>query len=298
MKYLLVILLAINPITDLDKIAKVNDLKKKAKTAYTEGNYEEAINHYTYLLDSIKVEDDNITLNLANAYYQLKDSANAVNNYESLLDSKDRIVKSVSHQQLGIMANRAKKFEEALDHFKNAIRSNPKNDEARYNYEMLKKMLDEQKKNEEQNKDQNQDQKKDDQKKDQQNQDKENQDQQNKDQQQQNEQQDKEGQEKEDQNKEGQEQEQKDKQQQQQKEGEEGEEEKKEQPKPQEGEESDEKKGDQEQMESLSEKLKEMKISEEKAKMILEALKNNEIQYIQQDVKKATKRKDPNKPDW
>ena len=37
-------------------------------------------------------------------------------------------------------------------------------------------------------------------------------------------------------------------------------------------------------MNSLSEKLKEMNISEEKAKMILEALKNKEIQYIQQNT--------------
>ena len=36
-------------------------------------------------------------------------------------------------------------------------------------------------------------------------------------------------------------------------------------------------------------KMKEMKITEEKAKMILEALKNQEVQYIQQNRKKAKK---------
>jgi Ca-activated chloride channel homolog len=41
-----------------------------------------------------------------------------------------------------------------------------------------------------------------------------------------------------------------------------------------------------------------MKISEEKAKMILEAMKNNEIQYIQQNKRKATQKKDSSKPDW
>ena len=72
-----------------------------------------------------------------------------------------------------------------------------------------------------------------------------------------------------------------DQQDQQQKEGEKSDEEKKEQPQP-----------------TPSDKLKEMNISEEKAKMILEAMKNNEIQYIQQNRRKATKKKESGKPDW
>lgn len=295
MKYLALIFLAILPITDLDEIAKVNELKKKAKAAYTSGNFEKAIEHYTYLLDSMEVEDDNITLNLANAYYELKDSAQSVNTYNSLLDSKDGVIKSVAHQQLGIIANRAKAFDEALDHFKQAIKANPKNDEARYNYEMLKKMLDKKKKEEEQ-KQQNKDQ----QNKDQKNQDQKKEDQQKKDQEQQKKDQEKQDQEKKDQEQQDKsEQEQQQKDQEQQKDGEEGEEKKEEKkPQPKEGEENQEKEGQEEQMPSLSEKLKDMKISEEKAKMILEALKNNEKQYIQQLKKKPTKRKDPNKPDW
>jgi hypothetical protein len=46
------------------------------------------------------------------------------------------------------------------------------------------------------------------------------------------------------------------------------------------------------------EKLKEMNISEEKAQMILEAMKNNEIQYLQQQKRKATERPPSDKPDW
>lgn len=49
---------------------------------------------------------------------------------------------------------------------------------------------------------------------------------------------------------------------------------------------------------SRSEKLEELNLTEEKAKMILEAMKNNEIQYIQQNKRKATKKPDSNKPDW
>ena len=48
----------------------------------------------------------------------------------------------------------------------------------------------------------------------------------------------------------------------------------------------------------LSDKLQKMNISEEKAKMLLEAMKNQEIQYLQQNKRKATKSKDKSKPDW
>lgn len=49
---------------------------------------------------------------------------------------------------------------------------------------------------------------------------------------------------------------------------------------------------------SRAEKLEELNLTEEKARMILEAMKNNEIQYIQQNKRKPTKKPDSNKPDW
>lgn len=89
------------------------------------------------------------------------------------------------------------------------------------------------------------------------------------------------------------------KQQQQNQEGEESEEEQEQnqQQQDKEGEESDEN-SPQNQPPSTADKLKEMNISEEKARMILEALKNNEVQYIQQNRRKSTKPKDKDKPDW
>lgn len=299
MKYLLTILLvAASSWTDLDRIAKVNELKKEAKTAYNNGDYQKALDNYLYLVDSMQVEDDNIVLNMANAYYKLKDTTNAVNNYQSVSDSKDNVVRSVAQQQLGIIANRTKKFKEALEHFKEALKADPANEEARYNYELLKKALKEQ---EEQQKDQD---KQDD--KDQQKEDQQKQDQQKKDQQKQDEEK-KDDQQKQDQNKEGdgeekKDQEQQDQEQQDKKDGEkkeDGEPKDEQKQKPEEGEESDEENKDkQDQMNSASDKLEEMNISEEKAKMILEALKNKEIQYYQQNKRKATKPREPDKPDW
>ena len=46
------------------------------------------------------------------------------------------------------------------------------------------------------------------------------------------------------------------------------------------------------------EKLEEMNISEEKARMLLEAMRQNEIKYLQQQKRKATERPPSGKPDW
>ena len=50
--------------------------------------------------------------------------------------------------------------------------------------------------------------------------------------------------------------------------------------------------------ESLEEKLKKINMTKKKAEMILNALNNNEFQYIQQLKRKPNKKKDRNKPDW
>jgi hypothetical protein len=48
----------------------------------------------------------------------------------------------------------------------------------------------------------------------------------------------------------------------------------------------------------MPQQLEDMKISEEMAKKILEAMRNNEIQYLQQQRRKPTKPRDSGKPDW
>ena len=287
---LAILLVLTSGFNDLDKIAKANKLKKEAREAYQNGDYTTAIDNYHYLLDSMNIDDDKIRLNLANAYYQLKDTTNAQNRYSALTESENSVIRSTAYQQNGIIQNAQKKHKEALQSFKNALKSDPTNEGARYNYELVKKLIKEQ---EEQQKDQNQenkDQQKQDQEnndqQDQQQQDQQKQDQENKDQEQQDQEQDQE-------NKEGESEEEKE---QKEKEGEDGEEKEQE---PKEGEERDEQKdAEQKDMPQQPQDMKDMKISEEKAKMILEAMKNSEIQYFQQNKRKPTKRKDSDKPDW
>ncbi len=262
-------------------IAKINSLKSEAKAAYIKGDYQVAIDHYKYLVDSLGVKEEEVLLNLANAYFNSKDTLNAPASYLPLTQSTDTKIKSIAQQQLGVMANRNGKFEEALNYFKQALKTAPDNDDARYNYEMVKKKIEEEKKKQEQqNKDQNKENKDD---KKESNKDKK--DQQNKDQQDQKN--------KEDQKKDKQDQQKKERQEQKDKEQKSKEEKDK---KEKEQQEKNSEKTDL--PPSVTEKLKEMQMSEEKAKMILEAMRNQEVQYLQQNKRKATKPKDKGKPDW
>lgn len=276
MKLFLILLSSFLIVTDPGKISKINSLKNEARKAYNAGDYQTAAAHYKLLKDSLAVQEDELTLNLANAYYQLNDTTEALTHYQAISASANNTIRSKANQQLGIINNKQGNFEEALTYFKQSIKADPNNMDARYNYEMLKKKLEEEKKKEEQKK---QEQKQNDPK----------QDQNKKDEQNKNEQQKKDQQQKEDQKKSD-------------KKDEQGkEEQKKDEQQKKNEEQNDAEKNSEEKKEtppSTSEKLQQMKISEEKAKMLLEAMKNQEVQYLQQNKRKATKPKEKGKPDW
>ena len=270
MKSFLVIILAIL-INDPKEIAKINSLKKEAEEAYLAQDYELALSKYTILHDSLGVDDPAIKLNLAHAHYHVGDTAGAKMNYSNLAGSESNRMKSIALQQLGVMSKDAGKLEEALQQLKSAIKADPSNQEAVYNYEVVKKLIEEQKQQEQQ----------------------QNQDQQNKDgedeQEQQNQDQKEDGEQENQENEDGENQEKSD----QEKEQEQKEQEKKE---GEEKENENEKEKSQEQM--TKEKLEEMGISEEKARQLLEAMRQSEIKYLQHQQRKPTKRPPSNKPDW
>lgn len=257
------------------EIARINRLKKDAELFFKQNNFQEAAKKYIFLSDSMEVDDPEIMLNLAHCYYHMNDTASAKTAYQNVAALGSKPAKSIAYQQLGVMAKKPESLEESLQLMKAAVKEDPSNMDARYDYEVVKKLIEQQKQDQQQQQDQNDNEQNKDDKR--QNEEEKNQEQQ------QNQQQDQE--------KDKGEQQQEDQQQEQ--EGEEGEEQ--EQQQQQEGEESEEQK---EQEASTQEKLQEMNISEEMARKILEAMRNNEIQYIQQQKRKATKRPESDKPDW
>lgn len=260
MKILVFLLIGLIPATDPAKIGTINKLKKEAMAAYKSGDYASAARTYRYLIDSLDVSEEEVRLNLANTLFLSGDTL-ASRHYSELTQAVTPSIRSKAYQQLGVIANKRNNPQEALSYFKQSLKSDPANEDARYNYELLKKKLQEQEQQNQEQNQQNQDQ-------NQQQQDQQKQNEQNKEEQKQNEQQQEE-QKNDEQN--GEQQEKQDDQQQEQQ---------------------------RQRDENFRKKLEEMNISEEKARMILEAMKNQEKQYYQQIQRTTEKPQDRSKPDW
>jgi len=148
------------------KISKANKAKVQAKEAFAAQKYDIAIGRYKYLLDILKIKDEKAQLNLAHAYMRKAEYDNASTAYTELTKVIEPKIRSVAFQQLGILQSEKKNKEKALKQFKNALKSDTSNAQARYNYELLMKHKekeipksqdkknrdDQQKKNEEQKK--------------------------------------------------------------------------------------------------------------------------------------------------
>lgn len=304
MKYLLVSMLVV-ALAGFNDIAKVNKAKEEAKKAYLDQDYALAVTKYQYLIDSLGVKDDRAQLNLSHAYLLTQDTTAAMQGYNMLAnDRTPPDIRSIANQQMGVITSAQNKKELALEYFKQALRANPRNEEARFNYELIKKELEEQQQQEQEQK--NQDEQKDDQQKQEdqeqkEQQEKEQQEQQQKEQEESNQQ---DGKEEQEENKgdqedpEAQEQEEKGKEseEEQAKQDEKASQEQKEAN--QEQDQNDEKAQEQKEA-ALMEKLDNLEnMDRDQALMYLEAMKNNEIQYLQQNKRKATKKVDRSKPDW
>lgn len=262
---------------DLGKIAKRNKAKKEAESAFAQGHYNRAIQQYKLLLDSLGGNEDAARLNLAHAYLKNREDSVAKQEYEKLTNSQDNGIRSVAYQQLGNLYAKDKKLEEAIASLKNALKASPSNEEARHNYEVLKKKLQQQQQKDEPEKD------KDKKEQDKQQQDKKEQDK------------------KEQQEKEKQKQEQQEKEKQKQEKEQNAD--KKDQKDKKEGEQNQEgkdkgKEEEKEREKMMKEQLEKSNLDPEKAKMILDAMKSSEIQYLQQNQKKSNKKADRSKPDW
>lgn len=272
-----------------DNIHEFNKVKREAEFAYNDENYHLAAEKYSYLIDSLNYQNDAAKLNLAHSLYQMDEIDKAKTIYSDISNSKDKEIRSIANQQLGVFESRGKNLQKSLDYFKKALIANPSNEDARYNYELVKKKLEEEQNQENQDQDKKQDQDQNQDQKDQKNQDQKDQKNQN---------QNKEQEQKEQEQK-SEEEKKKEEQQNKEEQKEQGQKDKEEEqkPEPKEGEEQnpDEMKN---QTQPGEPNFEEKEISKEMAEMILQAMRNKELQYLQQLKRKPQKPVDKDKPDW
>jgi len=160
--------------SDRNSIRDGNRLFRSGKFAESEVSYRKAMEK--------NPRNPQAAYNLGNALFaQKKDSAAVVAYQSGVQLETSKIRKAMGYHNIGVVCQSHKMFAEAIEAYKNALRLNPKNDQARYNLELCKRQQKNQQNKQNQDK---QDQKKDengkDQKKEQQKQDKKDQKQQDK----------------------------------------------------------------------------------------------------------------------
>ncbi|AKD04145.1 tetratricopeptide repeat protein [Pontibacter korlensis] len=122
-------------------ITRINQHAQQAAVAYNRADYIEAIASYEYLIDDLEVEDDQLRLNLAHSYYQAGLLPQATAAYQYLADHPTARLRALAHLQLGNIFTKQKRYKRALALYKQSLVIEPENDAARYNYELLKKYL-------------------------------------------------------------------------------------------------------------------------------------------------------------
>lgn len=149
----------------ITSIARNNKLIRQGEEAMKKKDWKSAISSYESIIGNTEKPVGQVYLNLGNAYAQLNNEEKALKNYHAALPQLESPgLKSVTYQQMGNLFFKKKDYRSALDWYKKSLKSNPKNENARFNYELayrLNQQEEEQRQKEEKNNPENKDQKKD-----------------------------------------------------------------------------------------------------------------------------------------
>ena len=140
-------------------------LVRKGTRQYNKGNYEQAISRYEQALQAVAGQFE-ATYDLGNALYKAErfDRAEQTVQQAAADSLRTDTERAEAFYNLGNAQFKQQKYQEALESYKQSLRLNPSDMEAKYNYAYTKRLLDENKdggggggdQNKDQNKDQNQ----------------------------------------------------------------------------------------------------------------------------------------------
>lgn len=142
---------------------------RKGNKDYKEKNFERAAKYYNQVLEN---DPKNIIghFNLGNTYYRKSAFDTAMTHYQAAIhELNDEKLKSKGYYNLGNVMLQKREFQKAIDAYKQSLKADPNNEDARYNLSYALKMLQQQQQQQQQ---QRQDQKNQDKQKNEQQQDK------------------------------------------------------------------------------------------------------------------------------
>ena len=137
-------------------------LVREGNVLYNQNNFTDASVAYKKALEK-NSSYKKATYNLGNSLYQEKNYKEAIPQYNITVENaKNAFEKAEGYHNIGNAMLQGKNYKGAVAAFKNALRSNPNDDETRYNLAVAQKLLeDEENKDKEKNKDKGKDKNKD-----------------------------------------------------------------------------------------------------------------------------------------
>ena len=123
----------------IHNVKNANLLKVKGAEFYNIKQYPQALQCYYDLSIKYHSKEEEVLINLANCYYQLGALESSKKGYLSLSKSDNKSIKSQANTQLGILEALAGRRKTGLQFFKIALMTDPANKIARYNFELLLK---------------------------------------------------------------------------------------------------------------------------------------------------------------
>lgn len=128
------------------------NLIREGNKFYNKGLYVDAEKSYQKARE-LNPEYDKANYNFGNTQFLQNKTKEAKEQYQLVSKTtKDKFIKADSEHNLGNIAMKEKQYAPAINHYKNALRKNPNDNETRYNLALAQKLL-----KDEQNKDKNKD---------------------------------------------------------------------------------------------------------------------------------------------
>src|SRR6056297_316325 len=119
--------------------SSLNDARK-ANEAFKNGDYELAVQLYRQAIDQ-NPDNSRLYFNLGNALAEAGNTEEAMEVYEqfkSMTEVNDQ--QALADYNKGKLLSEQENFDEAISHFREALRKNPDDEDARFNYELAQRM--------------------------------------------------------------------------------------------------------------------------------------------------------------
>ena len=126
----------------------------KGMDLFNNGNYKEAAEYYSSILKE-RGEDNAASFNLGASQYYMEDNVSALKRFEQALGSKDKMLQSKALYNMARILQDQNELDKSLSLYKKSLELNPNDIDSKINYELLKRMINQQDSQNQQN-DQNQ----------------------------------------------------------------------------------------------------------------------------------------------